>query len=69
MHWSKLQHMPEWPQIEARARELCRADGREPDGDFRIGPATMLDVATDHPEWWRHYAVRAWEEIQKLQPK
>lgn len=64
MHWRKLQHLPEWPQIEARARELCRAEGREPDADYRVGPTTMLSIADDQPQWWRQYAGRAWEDIQ-----
>jgi hypothetical protein len=44
--------------IEAKARELCVADGREPDADWRVGDGVMLSVAVEHPENWRQY-IRA----------
>jgi hypothetical protein len=45
--------------VEQIARLLCRADGIDPDADWRIQGSTMLTVADPTPQMWRRYRDKA----------
>lgn len=47
------------PEVEAKARELCIADGKDPDRDWRVGESATMSYADPHPENWRRYIKAA----------
>lgn len=54
--------------IEQVARLLCKADGKDPDHDWRDGGTNFLIVAVDYPgnlEWSR-YKSKAEERLNEL---
>jgi hypothetical protein len=54
--------------IEHVARLLCRADGKDPDHDWRMGDGTMLSVAVPYPDnlEWARYKSKAEERLREL---
>jgi len=56
------------PEIEMMARGLCLADGHDPDSDWRCHDGIMLQVAVEHPQWWRRYVSAAEGLLAKRGP-
>ena len=50
--------------VERVARAMCKADGLDPDADWRISDGIMLAVAVDKPERWRTYVRKARAAIE-----
>lgn len=44
--------------LEAMARAMCKADGYDPDADWREGDGVTMTFETDKPERWRTYVAK-----------
>lgn len=56
--------------VEYVARLLCRADGKNPDQDWRQGDGVMLSVAVPYPAnlTWYAYREKAEARLRELFP-